>query len=66
MQWARRAASVEITTLVSKPARRQINVDVKYVCFEIPDKFVIGYGLDFDERYRGLRDVCVLKESAYL
>lgn len=63
---ARGAESVEITTLLSKPARRQINVDVKYVCFEIPDKFVIGYGLDFDERYRGLRDVCVLKESAYL
>ena len=63
---ARGAASVEISTLLSKPARRKIEVDVKYICFEIPDKFVIGYGLDFDERYRGLRDVCVLDEKAYM
>lgn len=62
---ARHAKSVEITTLLSKPARRRIDVDVKYIGFEIPDKFVIGYGLDFDEKYRTLKDVCVLKPEAY-
>lgn len=66
MLLSRGAASVEITTLLSKPARRKIDVDVKYIGFEIPDKFVIGYGLDFDERYRGLPDVCVLDEKAYM
>ncbi len=65
MLLARGAASVEITTLLSKPSRRQINVDVKYICFEVPDKFVVGYGLDFAEKYRTLKDVCVLKEEAY-
>lgn len=66
MLLSRGAASVEITTLLSKPARRKIDVDVKYIGFEIPDKFVIGYGLDFDERYRGLPDVCVLDEKVYM
>ncbi len=62
---ARNAKSVEITTLLSKPARRIVDVGVKYIGFEIPDKFVIGYGLDFDEKYRTLKDVCVLKPEAY-
>ena len=66
MLLSRGAASVEISTLLSKPARRKIDVDVKYIGFEIPDKFVVGYGLDFDERYRGLDDVCVLDEKAYM
>ncbi len=62
---ARNAKSVEVSTLLSKPSRRQVEVDVKYIGFEIPDKFVIGYGLDFVDRYRTLRDVCVLKPEAY-
>ena len=61
----RNAKSVEVSTLLSKPSRRQIDVDVKYIGFEIPDEFVIGYGLDFDEKYRTLRDICVLAEEAY-
>ena len=61
----RNAKSVEISTLLSKPSRRKVEVDVKYIGFEIPDEFVIGYGLDFDEKYRTLRDICVLAEEAY-
>ncbi len=61
----RNAKSVEITTLLSKPSRRRVEVDVKYIGFEIPDEFVVGYGLDFDEKYRTLRDICVLAEEAY-
>jgi len=61
----RGAKSVVISTLLSKPSRRQVHVDVEYVGFEIPDAFVVGYGLDFDEKFRTLRDVCVLKEEAY-
>ena len=58
----RKAKSVEMTTLLSKPSRRIVDVDVKYIGFEIPDKFVIGYGLDWDGRMRHLRDVCVPNE----
>ncbi len=54
-------ASIEICALLSKPARRRVEVDCRYIGFEIEDRFVVGYGLDFDERYRGLRDIAVLK-----
>lgn len=57
--------SVQIATFLSKKARREVDVDVKYVGFDIPDEFVVGYGMDYDEKYRTLRDVCVLKESVY-
>lgn len=63
--YSRNAKSVEVSTLLSKPSRRRVEVDVKYIGFEVPDEFVIGYGLDFDERYRTLREICVLKEEAY-
>ncbi len=62
---SRNANSVQIATLLSKPSRRKVDVPVKYVGFEVPDEFVIGYGLDFAERFRGLRDIAVLKEEAY-
>jgi len=62
---SRRAASVTIATLLSKPSRRKVKVDVKYVGFEIPDEFVVGYGMDYAERLRNLPDVCVLKEEVY-
>lgn len=62
---SRNANSVTVATLLSKPSRREIEVDAKYIGFEIPDKFVIGYGLDFAQKYRGLPDICVLDEKAY-
>ena len=57
---SREPASLEICALLTKPSRREIDVPVRYVGFEIPNKFVIGYGLDYGERYRNLRYVGVL------
>ena len=57
---SREPASLEICSLLTKPGRREIDVPVRYVGFEIPNKFVIGYGLDFAERYRNLPYVGVL------
>ena len=57
---AREPATLEICALMTKPARREIDVPVRYVGFEIPNRFVIGYGLDFAERYRNLPYVGVL------
>jgi hypoxanthine phosphoribosyltransferase len=57
---AREPASLEICALMTKPERREIDVPVRYVGFEIPNRFVIGYGLDFAERYRNLPYVGVL------
>ena len=58
---AREPASLEICALLTKPERREIDVPVKYIGFEIPNRFVIGYGLDFAERYRNLPYVGVLR-----
>jgi hypoxanthine phosphoribosyltransferase len=60
---AREPASLEVCALLTKPERRQIDVAVRYVGFEIPNRFVIGYGLDFAERYRNLRYVGVLNPA---
>ena len=57
---ARKPATVEICALLTKPERREVDVPVAYVGFEIPNRFVIGYGLDFDERYRNLPYVAAL------
>ncbi|GIU95563.1 MAG: hypoxanthine phosphoribosyltransferase [Gaiellaceae bacterium] len=57
---ARKPASLEVAALLTKPERREIDVPVRYVGFEIPNRFVIGYGLDFAERYRNLPYVAVL------
>jgi hypoxanthine phosphoribosyltransferase len=57
---ARKPETVEICALLTKPERREVDVPVRYTGFEIPNKFVIGYGLDFDERYRNLPYVAVL------
>ena len=57
---AREPASLEICALLTKPERREIDVPVRYIGFEIPNRFVIGYGLDFAERYRNLPYVGVL------
>jgi hypoxanthine phosphoribosyltransferase len=61
----RHPASVKICTLLNKPARRVLDIPVDYVGFEIPDKFVIGYGLDYGEIYRSLPFVGVLKPELY-
>jgi hypoxanthine phosphoribosyltransferase len=57
---SREPASLEICALLTKPERREIDVPVRYVGFEIPNRFVVGYGLDFDEKYRNLPYVGVL------
>lgn len=58
----RRPRSIRIAALLDKPERRLRPVHVAYVGFQIPDAFVVGYGLDYAEEYRNLRDVCVLEE----
>ena len=56
-------ASVRVCTLLSKPSRREIDIPVDFVGFEVPDEFVVGYGLDFVEEYRNLPFIGVLKEE---
>jgi len=62
---ARMPRSLEICTLLNKPSRRKVEVPVKYVGFDIPNKFVVGYGLDYAELYRNLPYVAVLSERVY-
>ncbi len=59
---ARNPASVEVVALLTKPERRKVDIEPRYVGFEIPDKFVVGYGLDHAERYRNLPYVAALVE----
>lgn len=61
----RKAKSVRICTLLDKPSRRVVDVKVDYVGKEIPDEFVVGYGLDYDEKYRNLPYIGVLKKEVY-
>jgi hypoxanthine phosphoribosyltransferase len=56
----RKPKSIRIATLLDKPERRLRPVNVKYVGFKIPDEFVVGYGLDYAEDYRNLKDICIL------
>src|SRR5579872_5387381 len=60
----RRPKSIRIAALLDKPDRRQRPVHVSYVGFKIPDEFVVGFGLDYAEKYRNLNDVCILEETA--
>jgi hypoxanthine phosphoribosyltransferase len=60
---SREPASLEVCALLTKPARREIEVPVRWIGFEIPNRFVIGYGLDFAERYRNLPYVGVLSDD---
>lgn len=62
---ARQPASIKICTLLSKPDRREVDIDVDYIGFEIPNKFVFGYGLDLDEYYRNLPFVGVVSPDAF-
>lgn len=61
----RNPASLKICTLLDKPSRRKVQVKVDYNGFVIPDEFVVGYGLDYNGRYRNLRDILVLKREVY-
>ncbi len=62
---SRGAASVEILTILRKPEAAKVDVKVKYVGFDIPTEFVVGYGLDFDEKYRNLSFIGVLAKHMY-
>jgi hypoxanthine phosphoribosyltransferase len=62
---ARQPASLRICTLLSKPTRRVVDVPLDYIGFEIPNEFVLGYGLDLDEKYRNLPYVAVLKQEYF-
>jgi len=62
----RNPKKIEVCTLLSKPSCRKIKVPIKYCGFEIPNKFVVGYGLDYNELYRNLPYIGVLKESAII
>ncbi|HEU4493425.1 MAG TPA: hypoxanthine phosphoribosyltransferase, partial [Rubrobacteraceae bacterium] len=57
----RKPASLEICALLSKPSRRRVELEVKYLGFEVPDEFVIGYGIDYAGAYRNLPDIRVLR-----
>lgn len=62
---SRKPASLEICTLLDKPERRKANIAVKYVGYEIPDEFIVGYGIDYAEKYRNLPYVATLKPEVY-
>ncbi len=55
-------ASIKLCALLDKPARRQVPVTIDYLGFTVPDRFIIGYGIDFDEKYRQLPGICTLEE----
>ncbi|KAE9633468.1 hypoxanthine phosphoribosyltransferase [Defluviitalea raffinosedens] len=61
----RKPKSLKICTLLDKPARRKVDLKVDYVGFEIPDAFIVGYGIDYAEKYRNLPYIAVLKEEVY-
>jgi len=62
---SRGAESLEVLALLRKPEAAKVEIDCKYVGFDIPNEFVVGYGLDYAERYRNLRDVAVLAPHVY-
>ena len=61
----RKPASIAVATLMDKPSRRKAEIYADYSCFEVPDAFVVGYGLDYNERYRNLPYIGVLKPEIY-
>lgn len=58
-------SSLKVATLLDKPSRRKVEVPIHYRGFEVPDEFVCGNGLDYDEKYRNLRDIVILKPEVY-
>jgi hypoxanthine phosphoribosyltransferase len=61
----RKAKSIKLVTLLDKPSGRKVDLQADYVGFEVPDAFVVGYGLDYAEKYRNLPYVGVLKKEVY-
>lgn len=61
----RKVNSIRIATLLDKPERRQVDIKPDYACFVVPDKFVVGYGLDYDQKYRNLPYVGIVKPEVY-
>lgn len=61
----RKAKSIEIVSLLNKPARRKVDIDVKYHGFEVPDGFIVGFGIDYAEKYRNLPFIGILKREVY-
>ena len=59
----RNPKSIEICTLLNKPERREVEVDVKYTGFSIPDEFVVGYGLDYAQKYRNLPYIGIVEDD---
>ena len=57
----KRPASLRLCALLDKPSRRRVPVSIDYIGITVPDKFLVGYGLDCDEKYRNLPDICVLE-----
>jgi len=62
---ARKPSSLEIICLLNKPDRRRVNIDVKYVGYDVPDYFLVGFGLDYAEKYRNLPYIGILKNEIY-
>lgn len=62
---SRKPASLEICTLLDKPERRKVDIAVKYIGYQIPDEFIVGYGIDYAEQYRNLPYVATLKPEVY-
>ncbi len=58
----KKPASLRLCALTDKPSRRRVQVTIDYLGFTVPDKFLVGYGLDFDEQFRNLPDICVLED----
>ena len=61
----RKPQSVKICSLLDKPARRRVDLEVDYIGFETPDEFIVGYGIDYSEKYRNLPYIAVLKDEVY-
>ena len=60
-----RKQSIEIACLLNKPERRKVEINAKYIGFDVPDYFLVGYGLDYAEKYRNLPYIGILKEEIY-
>ena len=59
--WKKKPASLRLCALTDKPSRRQVPVTIDYLGFTVPNKFIVGYGIDWDEKFRNLPDICVLE-----